>query len=850
MNENPYKKKKWLEVFRILICVLCGLFFGPVACGGLYSGHSDNFLRYTLLRMVGSFFYFTVLVLLPLHWAVIASFHLLLSVAMGVSNGRKQRSENWPLYTNNEQSVSFFHNFLAAAYFVCPAVFLFAVGMAMDGLVRHAGKMPASVFGSGFKWVLLLLPVVILLAIFFRHIRFICYPRQLLFFYVGLTFLISVFAIFSHLNIKCLDYFQLSHQPALFFPYYIEQKFNYLTNLLYMSGGLLLLLPLMINARKTRMLAKKMFLTACYCLILFLNLQFISGNLNYYLLGGVKYAFYNYHYSLYQLASRVFLTKLPDYIFAPQLAFESAENLYQRGYVQESKKSFEKIIQKYANKPYHGEMVQKVNTILHAWEKWNRSLQIKSEIDSLKRKDDCSILLAVPVIQKADYLTLDWYGVLSAIASCYPELNDLKLKEKLLTIFSKEERQLPLIDNLPALIPALNRLHAPHTPAFLNIELLIKAVKSNRVPLVFYNYTWVPVVGYDARLAGFWYYNYASNFHKSLSGSDKADDIIFDADGNNEDGKGFKRFAVQKFISASDMEKHLRDIGGIGIIAGDSGLVTKKQSMAAYLIEQGDIYYQQQNDFIMAANCYLRAKELHPNWVVLERIVFLKRRYQHFINDLSVTTSLYIRDTAQFWEKNFNISEEIELQSVHRILQGKAGNFILEQWPRRPRYRSSDILDSLDLIYRFLVKTNPYNTDYLDSLASINYEQGKYAESKEHYKALWSLSPGGNSRALFKIAWLHFKLGEYTKIESILKKRMKPTLTGADAAKLLALKGAVLFSKEKYTAAIQQLRKSLKEDLILPEVHSIIAQAYEKNGEHERALLHRSWQFRTSGRRP
>jgi tetratricopeptide (TPR) repeat protein len=510
-----------------------------------------------------------------------------------------------------------------------------------------------------------------------------------------------------------------------------------------------------------------------------------------------------------------------------------AELKYQQGHVYAAKKLFHELVEYYSSNPIHGDIVHRTATMLQSWKLWEKA-HTSENIPS-----DSLVILNVPVVQKADYLTLNWYGVLSAIAHVRPNLTDLRLKEKLLKIFSLEEHHLPLIENIPAIVPALKRLQVPFHTAFLNDSLLMAALHRGLVSLVYYKYVWIPIVGYDARRDGFLYYDYSSNYHTPSLFRDRETRIIFDT-GYLEEEKTERRevFSCRKFICASDLRQHILNIGGIGLVVGDSSFISEKISHAAYLIELGDIYYQTQKNFKMAGKCYQKAEELHWNWTVLERMAYLHRFYHQIqVNSREGANLFSASDYYPPWYRNFNLNKDLKSRILKRVLEGKAGWIILEQWPIRTQYRDSVQYDSLMSIYSFLLQKNPFAGEYLDTLARLEYERGRYSESEFYYEKLSSMYSRRNREINLKLAWVKQLLGKTSEIKGLLS----GTRPEFGPARYLTLEGALHLSQGQTKKAYKKLTKSLKEDKTLAETHRLLAEYYFRTGDIEKNALHLKW---------
>jgi len=415
---------------------------------------------------------------------------------------------------------------------------------------------------------------------------------------------------------------------------------------------------------------------------------------------------------------------------------------------------------------------------------------------------------------------LDWFGALSAIGFNQPYLTDLELKEKLLKVFTKENHALPEIETLPVLVPVLNRLQVPHVSAFLDDTVLVRALSHQQVPLIYFNRTWVPIVSYDAFREGFYYYDYTSNQNRLLRFN--SNETLFSKKDSTQTSaiEVKNKIKYKKFISRQRIKDHLLNIGGIGLLIGDTTHTPPNQAKAAFLIELGDRYYQTQNNFTLAAQAYRTAQIYYDNWVVKERMGFLVKHYYNRQFAKGKIASLFAPDKYTELLNRMEWTPQ-NLDTVQqRVFAGKAGTAILQQWPTPNLYYQPELLDTLFRVYTVLHKKEPHNSEYLDSLASLEYKRKNYASSREYYQILNNGSPFGDQVAILNLAWTLLLENKNEQIAQWLPRASQIYYP----AKYYTLAAAVDLHNKNLSKAFHKLKRSLKEDKTLYPTHDLFAQ--------------------------
>ncbi|MFC1584454.1 hypothetical protein ACFL5V_02785 [Fibrobacterota bacterium] len=732
------------------------------------------------------------------------------------------------------------HTVLMVSICAYPILFLIVAAVHISNILVYAVQSPTEIFVQIFKWILIVSPIVFFAGYLLKRGRFKFYPRHIFNYYLGIFFLGLVYLFCEYLHAEILGTVQVSGDDPLIFPYPEEQYFRVWVRAVFCLFGAVHLLPFILFSPDGHAFVKRLMLSSAVFFLVFLNVLITTGECNYYLSALREKSFAAHYYSVFGRISAIQLARTPSYYQSPHILQKAAELAYQKGNVSGARKQFESLVQTYSGVPYHGEITSQTEKMLNSWGSWvNRT-------EKTIPGSDLSVILDIPVIQNADYLTINWYGVLSAIAFVNSDPSDLELKEKLLKLFSLDEHQLPLIETIPDLVPVLTRLGVPHKTAFFKNSLIIEALRQKCVPLIYYRYNWIPITGYDERRNGFLYYDYSMNYKSHALFPKAGNDIIYSHDdfpGTSGKPREMK-YSVQKFISFDDLEQHVTNIGGIGLIVGSMDIIPEKEALAAYYIELGDIYYQMQNNFDKAAECYQRARDLHRNWVVLERISFLNRYYQQRRREVKGPNRLYSDyEDPPAWYLRCGFPPSLVEQLSTRILNGDAGWIILEQWPHRPVFRDSSHLDSIIAMYSFLHEKDPFSLDYLDSLAKLEYEKGAYHKSEYYYEKLLSLLPRGNPEVYLELAWVKLLLDKTSEIKDLISR----TEPGYNPAKYLSLEGASYLHSGNLSKARKKLMRSLKEDKTLAETHLLLAAYFDKKGDTDNKNLHQHWYNRCKG---
>jgi tetratricopeptide (TPR) repeat protein len=305
------------------------------------------------------------------------------------------------------------------------------------------------------------------------------------------------------------------------------------------------------------------------------------------------------------------------------------------------------------------------------------------------------------------------------------------------------------------------------------------------------------------------------------------------------------RYSLQKFVSRRELEEHILDIGGVGLILGDSAFAPARERKAAFLVERGDVYYQDHENYQAAAEDYQRAAALKPCDQVYSRMVYLKRRYWEFASDSRDYQNLF-HDYPPAWMVKLGPGLAIENGIVGKIMRGELGAYLMINWYVAPLPDTSaearPAMDTALSLFRGLHKLDPDEPLYTDSLATLLARRGDLQESESLYAELSRLYPFGSESALYRLAWTKLRLGKIDELPNLLAR-----CPGYhEEAKYLTMKGAVSMRKGRLRSAYASLSRSLKVDKSIAETHALLADYYRRKGDKSEMQVHINWQRRST----
>lgn len=799
-----------------------------------------------LTRLIFLFFAFlcagAFLFFAPLHWALLTALYLLAAAGTARAFSRPSRSEFFRLglspAARAERDASPLQTLLAAGLAIYPIVYIVALLHNIGELESFSIHLPSDVYTDGLLWMAYATPAVALAG--FAAWKASVKPglRVLIFFYCAVLVVLAWIMVWEKTDQFLLTMFYGQEREPLFFGYLAEGKFRSVLKWFFYSGAFVLGSAYLIGAARTSVFLKRALFLGAPSFLLYANLLFLLGDWNYYL-AGLREKFLERHdYALYGLTARAGLARTPSAYRAPHVLEEYADLEYQGGNTEKAKTLLGDLVRRCRGLPYYARLEKRAKTSLE-------------NLAAKPKQGRRALALDLPVIKPASYLDPEWYAVLSAVAYLKPEWTDLEMKKRLLDISATVQLHLPKADNLPELGPALRQLGIPYSACFLTADRMRQALSAGKVPFISLYGHWVPVSGYDPGRDGFYYYSYRAPENASSWFRNEDIDLFYHKPGDAFGGQREKertrsyKYSLQKFIPARELEDHIVDIGGVGVVLGDSLFAPAAERKAAFLVEQGDVDYQEHDDFVQAARAYTQAAALFPADQVESRMLYLKRRYSEYAGDARDYRNLF-RDYPPGWQKGFGPAPAREKDLTEKILAGKLGTYILMNWyvspppDTAPRLRRD--MDTALRIFTKLHEMEPEEPLYLDTLATLRWRIGDYAGSEKMYEEMAGLYPFGNDYAVFQLAWVKFREGKVAELRPLLKRC--PSFEGD--AKYLTMEAAEALGRGRDHRAFSLLAKSLKLDKGIPETHGLLAEYYRRKGDEAAAAVHVRWIRRSS----
>jgi tetratricopeptide (TPR) repeat protein len=568
---------------------------------------------------------------------------------------------------------------------------------------------------------------------------------------------------------------------------------------------------------------------------MYADMLFALGDWNHYLSGFRERGFHGHDYGLYRFVAGAQAARTPAAYGMPALFEEWAELEYQTGDTAKAETLYREMKRKCEGKAYFAKPGKRAE----------RALERLAKPASASG----AIQLDLPIIKRASYLDEEWYGLLSAVAFLKPDWTDLELKKRLLDLSNTVQLHLPRLENVPDLIPALRQLDLPVTTCFLTSDRLKAALAKGKVPFLSLYGDWVPISGYDPGRDGFYYYAYGAPGGFDWFRNEDTD-LFYHHAGEAFGGETEKRktrafkYSMQKFVPRTELEAHILDVGGVGLILGDSALADASERKAAQLVELGDVYYQDHENYREAATAYRQAAALHPCDQVWSRMVYLKRRYRESAADEGDYKNLF-RDYPPEWMARMGPEAPVERDILAKIMAGRLGTFLMINWymppPPDTGAESKAAMDTAIALFRGLHRQEPEEPAFIDSLATLLARRGELKESERLFGELAGLYPYENESVLYRLAWTKMRLGKVEELPALLSR----CRSYDEDAKYLTMAGAVAMRKGRYRNAYASLSRSLKVDKTIPETHLLLADYYRHKGDQAEMKVHQNWQRRS-----
>ncbi len=838
-----------------LVSVLLGpfaLWFTLVAKKSRRGLQADYFLTVAIL-VCGVLASTGFLFFAPVHWALLIGFYLLAAGASAWAMVHNGRSEYFNIVSENAGQLDrsrLGSIILLASLAIFPWTYILALIHNIGELEGFSIRLPSDVYTDGLIWMLCAVPVVALLSWVAWKAKLQAKLRTLVYFYAAILVILLWIMIWEKCDQTILNQIYGVAREPLFFSYLGEIRFRILVKSIFYAGAFLLGIGYLVQSARTSVFLKRTIFLSLPSLLLYANMLFVIGDWNYYLAGLRQMALNGHHFQLYRFAANAGLARTPSAFRNPSILEEWTELEYQSGNRDRALGLMDRLVVQCGDKPYFARIRKRTERSLAALK--------RVHADSTKPGTDSDVTvghikLDLPVIKSAAYLDQEWYALLSAVAFLKPSWTDLELKKRLLDLSNRVQLNLPKLDNVPELIPALRLLEIPVSTCFLTNSRIKQALTAGHVPFLSLYGHWVPITGYDSGRDGFYYYAYQApggwDWFRNEN-TDLFNHHVEEAFGpsttelRKKDTSSVWRQNLQRFIPAEDLAEYVLDIGGVGMVLGDSAMVGPTERRAAYFVEQGDVYYQEHENYEEAANCYRQAEQLFPNDQIFSRMIYLKRRYWELAADPGDYQNLF-RDFPPDWLKNLGPNPQVEKEIVTKIMQGQLGSYLMMNWYVAPildtATKTRPLVDTAMVLYSRLHRMDPEEPLYTDSLATLLVRRRDLAGAESIYTELTRLFPFGSESAELRLAWTKFKLGKVGELSDILD-RCKGY---SSDARYLTLKAAVAMDKGHYHTAFSALSHSLKLDKSIGESHALMEAYYRHKGDKTAEQVHHQWQKRS-----
>jgi hypothetical protein len=834
------------------------LLLGPFALWFIYTAklRRRNLLKNGLARQsslaLGLAGFSVLLFWAPIHWSALLCLYLAAGTgtawamrrrnrirffALGFADaaGSREASEGNPGSAAPKTGWPSRPALLAAAMAFYPLVYIVALAHNIGELQNFSIHLPSDVYTDGILWMLYATPGVVLAGFLAGRAGFRPSLRSLVCFYAGVGVVLGWIMVWERCDIWLSALVPGSDREAMLFGSTADRSFRAVVKAVFYGGAFVLGVAYLAGSPRSSIFGRRAVFLGLPSLLAYFNMLFALGDWNFFLDGVRQRALENHHYGVFRLAARAELARTPAAFGTPALLDEWAELEYQSGRREQAIGLVESLQARCGKKSYYAKLRKRA----------------EAELSALRRPaGQPSLQLDLPVIKPASYLDQEWYALLSAVAFLKPDWNDMELKKRLLELSNTVQLHLPELANVPQLIPALRQLEIPVTPCFIDVARIRQALAERKVPFLSLYGHWIPISGYDAGRDGFYYYSYGVPPGQDWLRNEDTD-LFYARPGERFGGDAEKararhlRMSLQRFLPRAELEAHVLDIGGVGMILGDSAFAPRHERLAAFLLEQGDVYYQEHENYREAAAAYRRAGELFPCDQVDSRKMYLKRRFQESASDPRDYQNLF-QDYPPAWFATLGPEAAGERAILGKIMAGKLGTFLMINWYASPDPDTSSEAragwDTALALFEGLRRLDPDEPLYVDSLAALQARAGNLKAADSLYGTLASMYPFGNESAAYRWAWTKLRLGQVEVLPDLLEK-----CEGyGGEARYLTMQGAVSMRKHRWRAAHEALTRSLKLDKSIGETHSLLADWYKRKGDDRNRLVHQRWLRRST----
>jgi|GEM_PF-3290075 len=699
---------------------------------------------------------------------------------------------------------------LAAFLLVFPLAYL-------GGLIRSLGELqilsvqwPSRVYFEALLWAIGSLPLAAGLGWVLFRSRLQIRLRTLLTFFAGLVCIAFWLVLWENLDNQVLNWtWGKLREPLLFQPW-VEERFRAWVKWVFCGTGSALALFYLVLSPTAPVLLRRCVFLGMPSALAYLNLLFLLGDWNYYLGALQSTLLREQHLRGYAWLAACKTSRVPHAFRTPYDLEELAEYHYQEKDTAGAIDLWKKMSVELSQRPYASLLKRRADHYLTHLNGRGGA----NDSDSRANTD-----LPLRLIRPSQYLDANWYALLSAIGYLRPTWSELTLKKKLLALSPDLRMNLPALNGIPVLRSVLDGLGIPHRVAFCDAERLKGSLKSGLVPFLNVSGSWTAVSGYDDRRDAFVLYRYPEQYEQNPWWGAPQLDMLNNSEESGVPAPANARVPVKSSLPASELATALHDIGGVAVILGDSNGITRAEDRAAFLVELGDGYYQEQENDRAAAEAYAEAEKAFPNDYVATRMLYLKRRWEFRHLDAGDYSHLFEKPGHPDWFSKLEWEDARHRELIAKIWQGQMGQYLLLNWvapiPAQGAPLFSERLDSAVHAYSVLRELQPAQAYYLDTLAALAHRAGHYDRELEYLDTLATYNPFGDQDIQFRIAWSAYLDGRFANV----KKALKRCRLYRFEAKYELMEGAVACHEGHFRRGRKLLELSLKMDKANGHVH-------------------------------
>ncbi len=823
---------------------LISLVLGPFALWFLYLGklRRRGLVAPGWWLVLALFFSFIqgVLWLAPIRWEWIVLFYLLLS---GGSLGVFLRFEGFRRFLWNDAASdpkdqskklgAWGEHLILGGLVLYPTFFGFGLFRDIQRLKEFSIYLPASVYTDALLFAFIYgTPAMMALAWLTRQTFSRPSIRVILNLLGGSLVAFCWIILWQYFYHIALQYFGSGNdQPLVFRDIYKEIFFRNSVQAVFQFIGILLSTAYLATSPKTLVFFRRAVFLCLPLLLGYSNLLLLRGEGGYFIAGLRDYLYRENRVLAYQRISEIEISRWPRAFYLPYLMRDLSDVLYLEGDKATAEYWRTRILVETKGKPYYGPLHQQVE--------WSSKKLASSPHCSFSPNQ----VLQVPQVRPGTSLDANWYALLGAITFLHPEWNDFDLKKRLLEVSSEVQLSVPVLGSVPMVTEVLDIFGVPFTTGFFSEIRIQAALKQGSIPFLNFSGRWISLVGWDSCRQGYWYHHYPDSLDRNpWLNSPDLESLLGESssgkkDSNHSPAKVPIPFNLLNFIPSRDLMRHLHDIGGIAMVIGDSSFASTEERKASFLVEYGDGLYQEQDDFVGAAEAYVRAQALFPSDYILARELFLERRAKCLEGSSHHLGELF---RAKYYaQPQIVVSPSDRQRITDKIIQGELGQYLLLQWHENaPRfYFRPDLPDSTSLVFHTWFRLEPYNPGALDSLATFFAKKSQWDSSEFYFRQSLAFYPMGNEYLNYRLAWNQFQQEKFGDLKNLLKH-----CEGFKGeARYLLMQGVLAWQQGHRKTGIKSLGQSLKLDKSLPETYAWKSRMASKTMDSAGVALSQKW---------